>query len=97
MGAHTWGHTGTTGAVGCRGAAPGEQVGVSDALLKGTSSVDFLRIRTGHPPVTSPTPSPVCHVCPRLLVELSVHVSGRIGFCDLRMLETSPGGGDPEV
>ena len=40
MGAHTWGHTGTTGAVGCRGAAPGEQVGVSGALLKGTSSVE---------------------------------------------------------
>ena len=39
MEAHTWGHTGTTGAAGCRGAAPGEQVGVSGALLKGTTSV----------------------------------------------------------
>ena len=34
------GPTGTIGAVGSCSAAPGEQVGVSGALLKGTSSVD---------------------------------------------------------
>ncbi|XP_059924135.1 membralin isoform X4 [Gadus macrocephalus] len=39
---HTWGYTGPPGAVGCCGAAPGEQLGVSGALLKGTSSVGWM-------------------------------------------------------
>ena len=42
MGAHTWGHThGGTPALPEQWAAAVQQVGVSDALLKGTSSVEL--------------------------------------------------------